>query len=196
MVERGGKEGERRDLLCLACRISFELKQSSPQWEGMPATSALASTGIGNGRKCVVLSALTNHLSSRTCHFLSKVCRAQAFVLLTPPPCSCTWEAPTWHSQLALGPGWLSYKVSESPPHHGFSSLIFPSKLHYVFCSNWTTSFDFFFSFALKPVAFLLNVISWLPSFSLAASIYFLFIKLKIGLQAALICFQEWDSSL
>lgn len=41
--------------------------------------------------------------------------------------------------------------------------------------------------FALKPIAFLLNVISSLPSFSLDASIYFLFIKLKIGLQASLI---------
>lgn len=45
--------------------------------------------------------------------------------------------------------------------------------------------------FAAKPIAFL-NVMFWLPSFSLDASVYFVSIRLKIDSQASLIFSRNW----
>lgn len=89
------------------------------------------------------------------------------------------------YSQLALGPGSLPRSCLNHIPIFVFHPWCF--LINTIVFQHPQSSILSFFLFALKPVAFLLNVISWLPSFSLDASIYFVFIKLKIGLQASLV---------
>ena len=94
---------------------------------------------------------------------------------------------PVPYSQLALGSGSLPRSCLNHVPVFVFHPWCFPIN-NIVFQHPHSSILSFFiFIFALKPIAFLLNVISWLPSFSLDASIYFVFIKLKIGLQASLV---------
>lgn len=135
--------------------------------------------------------------STLTNHFISYGLPSFPFQgLLIPGPClPCPGRQHLWvpppvpYSQLALGPGSLHYCCLNHLRGLVFHPWCFPksivspvsTKQHPVMFSSSSSSF-----FALKPIASFLNVISCLLSFSLDASIYFLFIKLKIGLQASL----------